>query len=200
MYQSEWTQKDVLHVFPHWNWKQGDSVDVWAYTSTPEVELFLNGKSLGAKSKTEETLHVSWRVAWEPGSIRAVSKKDGREVLTREVKTAGEPARIRLTADRSEIYADGKDLSFITVEIIDNEGNLVPNADQLVNFEIDGDATIAGVDNGNPVSHEPFQAFYRKAFFGKCLVIVRSPKVSGKAVLRANSDGLKSAEQSLVFN
>ena len=200
MYQSEWTRKDVLHVFPHWNWNPGDSVDVWAYTSAPEVELFLNDKSLGTKAKTNETLHVSWRVAWEPGIIRAVSKKDGQEVLSREIKTAGEPASIKLTADRSEILAGGSDLSFITVEIMDNEGNLVPNADHLVNFEIDGDATIAGVDNGNPVSHEPFQAYYRKAFYGKCLVIVRSPKVNGKAVLKATSEGLKSAEQTLVFN
>jgi beta-galactosidase len=200
MYQSEWTKKDVLHLFPHWNWSPGDSVDVWAYTSAPEVELFLNGRSLGTKVKTEETLHVSWRVAWEPGTIRAVSKKDGQEVLTREVKTAGEPAMIKLTADRSEISAGGSDLSFITVEIMDNEGNLVPDADHLVNFEIDGDATIAGVDNGNPVSHEPFQAYYRKAFYGKCLVIVRSSKVAGKAVLKATTEGLQTAEQPLVFN
>jgi beta-galactosidase len=200
MYQSEWTKKDVLHLFPHWNWNPGDSVDVWAYTSAPEVELFLNGRSLGTKVKTEETLHVSWRVAWEPGTIRAVSKKDGQEVLTREVKTAGEPAMIKLTADRSEISAGGSDLSFITVEIMDNEGNLVPDADHLVNFEIDGDATIAGVDNGNPVSHEPFQAYYRKAFYGKCLVIVRSSKVAGKAVLKATAEGLQTVEQPLVFN
>jgi beta-galactosidase len=176
MYQSEWSDKEVLHIFPHWNWNPGDSVDVWAYSTTPEVELFLNGKSLGTKQKQGDDIHLSWRVKWEPGTIKAISKENGREKQTREIKTAGEPAQIRLTADRNKLDADGKDLSFITIEILDKDGNLVPYADNLVNFEIDGEATIAGVDNGNPVSHEPFQAYYRKAFHGKCLAIVKAPK------------------------
>lgn len=200
MYQSEWTGKDVLHVFPHWNWNPGDSVDVWAYSSAPEVELFLNGKSLGLKQKGPDDLHLRWRVAWSPGTVKAVSRNNGKAVLTREIKTAGEPAAIKLTADRSKLSADGQDLSFITVEILDKDGNMVPTADNLVNFELDGSASIAGVDNGNPVSHEPFQAYYRKAFYGKCLVIVRAPYEKGSTVLKATSEGLKPAELKVTYN
>lgn len=199
MYQSEWSEQDVLHIFPHWNWSQGDSVDVWAYSSAPEVELFLNDNSLGTKRKQGDDIHLWWRVAWEPGTLKAVSKKGGKEQSTREVKTAGEPSQIRLTADRSNLNPNGRDLSFITVEILDKEGNIVPLADNLVNFEIEGDATIAGVDNGNPVSHEPFQAFYRKAFNGKCLAILKAPKSEGSTIFRATADGLTPAEINLIF-
>jgi beta-galactosidase len=194
MYQSEWTPKEVLHIFPHWNWNPGDSVDVWAYSSAPEVELFLNGKSLGSKIKQGDDLHLMWRVKWEPGTVKAVSKKEGKEMLTRVIKTTGAPAKIRLIADRTEINSGGNDLSFITVDILDKDDNLVPHADNLVNFELSGGASIAGVDNGNPVSHEPFQASYRKAFNGKCLVVIRSPKVAGNATVTAISEGLEQGE------
>lgn len=200
MYQSEWSGKEVLHLFPHWNWNKGDSVDVWAYTTAPEVELFLNGKSMGTKKKEGEDIHLKWRLAWEPGTVRAVSVRDGREVLRREIKTAGEPAAIRLSADRQKLAADGKDLSFITVEIVDADGNLVPNAANLVNFELSGEATIAGVDNGNPVSHEPFQAYYRHAFHGKCLAVVKAPRSRGTTSFTAVSEGLKADNIKLTFN
>jgi beta-galactosidase len=185
MYQSEWSDKEVLHIFPHWNWKKGDMVDVWAYSTAPEVELFLNGRSLGSKQKQEDDLHLSWRVAWEPGTIRAVSRnRSDKQVLEREIKTAGEPCGHQdLLPTGKDLSADGQDLSFITIEIVDAEGNLVPDAANLVNFELDGDATIAGVDNGNPVSHEPFQAYYRQAFNGKCLAIVRAPKSKGSTTV-----------------
>ena len=199
MYQSEWADKEVLHIFPHWNWNPGDLVDVWAYSSAPEVELFLNGKSLGTKQKEGDDIHLKWRVKWEPGTLKAISRENGKDKVTREIKTAGEPASIKLTADRSKLNADGKDLSFITVEIYDKDGNLVPYADNLVNFEIEGEATIAGVDNGNPVSHEPFQAYYRKAFHGKCLAIVKAPKTKGSTVFKASSEGLAPAEIKLLF-
>jgi beta-galactosidase len=119
MYQSEWTTKDVLYIFPHWNWKAGQTVDVWAYyNNADEVELYLNGQSLGKRSKAGDDLHVMWRVKYESGTLKAVSRKNGKEVLTREIKTAGEPVSIRMKADRSAIKADGKDLSFVTVELI----------------------------------------------------------------------------------
>ncbi len=194
MYQSEWTNREVLHIFPHWNWNPGDSVDVLAYSSYPEVELFLNGKSMGSKIRQGDDLHLMWRLAWEPGTIKAVSKKEGREMMTREIKTAGEPAKIHLMADRSEISSGGNDLSFVTVDILDKEGNPVPHAGNLVRFEISGGASLAGVDNGNPVSHEPFRANYRKAFNGKCLAVIRSSRSPGKATLKAFSDGLDPAE------
>jgi beta-galactosidase len=199
MYQSEWTRKEVLHVFPHWNWNQGDTIDVKVYSTYPEVELFLNGESLGSRIKQGDDLHLMWQVAWQPGVLRAVSKKEGVQKMVREIATAGEPAKIRLTADRTEIRAGGDDLSFVTVDIIDQNGTLVPNACNDVVFEIAGDASIAGVDNGNPVSHEPFQSDSRKAFHGKCLAVIRSAMNPGKATVKAVSKGLEPAAVELTF-
>jgi len=194
MYQSEWTNKTVLHIFPHWNWTPGKMVDVWAfYNHADEVELFLNGKSLGVKKKTGDDLHIMWRVKYEPGTLKAVSRKDGKVVLTREIHTAGAPAKIELTADRKNIKADGKDLSFVTVKILDKDGNVVPNADNLVNFKITGPGFIAGVDNGDEVSHDPFKANYRKAFNGLALAIVQTQEKTGSITFTATSAGLKGA-------
>jgi beta-galactosidase len=194
MYQSEWTNKPVLHILPHWNWKQGKSVEVWAYyNNADEVELYLNGKSLGKKSKQGDELHVLWNVSFEPGTLKAVSRKNGKDVLLREVKTAGDPAKIELIADRKNIKADGKDLSFVTVRILDASGNVVPDADNLVDFKVDGHGFIAGVDNGFQASLEPFKANYRKAFHGLCLAILQSTEKSGTMKLTATSAGLVSS-------
>ncbi|UKT65432.1 beta-galactosidase GalB [Pedobacter mucosus] len=194
MYQSEWTTKPVLHILPHWNWDNGKSVEVWAYyNNADEVELYLNGKSLGKKSKQGDDLHVLWNVNFEPGTLKAVSRKEGKEVLVREVKTAGAPAKIEVIADRKNIKADGKDLSFITVRILDAAGNIVPNADNLVQFKIEGEGFIAGVDNGFQASLEPFKANYRKAFHGLCLAILQSTEKAGTIKLTATSNGLSSS-------
>lgn len=191
MYQSEWTDKEVLHLFPHWNWQPGETVDLWAYYNhADEVELFLNNVSQGIKKKEGNQHHVSWRLAFEPGTVKVVSRKNGKEVLSKEIKTAGEPAQIRLTADRSTIKADGQDLSFITVEVLDNEGNLCPNAENKIRFDIKGNGSIVGVDNGSPTSMERFKASERKAFYGKCLAVVKSEKKKGSILLTAESDGL----------
>jgi len=192
MYQSEWTDKDVLHLFPHWNWKRGDIIDVWAYTNCSEVELFLNGKSLGKKSKQGDDLHIMWRVLYEPGILKAVGQRNGKTLMA-EVKTAGVPAKISLQADRKEIHADGKDLSFVTVTVTDKDGVMVPDADNLVQFKVDGDASIAGVDNGSEISMEPFKADHRKAFNGKCLVILQANRKPGTITLTASAQGLKPA-------
>lgn len=193
MYQSEWTKKPVLHILPHWNWAQGKSVEVWAYyNNADEVELYLNGKSLGKKSKQNDDLHVLWNVPFEPGILKAVSRKNGKEVLSREVKTAGKAAKIELIADRKNIKADGNDLSFVTVRILDAAGNVVPDADHLVEFNIEGNGFIAGVDNGFQASLEPFKANYRKAFHGLCLAIIQSTEKSGIVKLTAKSSGLSS--------
>jgi beta-galactosidase len=194
MYKSEWTEDPVLHVFPHWNWNIGDTIDIWAYFNCDEVELFLNGESQGTKRKEGEELHVSWRLPFSPGTLKAVGKTKGKEVLTQTIHTAGKPAKILLTADRKNIAADGKDLSFVTVEILDANGNLVPDADNMVKFEIDGEAFIAAVDNGCQTSHEPFKANYRKAFNGKCLAVIQSNNSPGNITLKARSDGLDEAE------
>lgn len=199
MYQSEWTNKDVLHVFPHWNWAEGDEVDIWAYyNNADEVELFLNGVSQGTKKKENNKLHVSWRLTFEPGTLKAVSRKNGKEVLSREIKTAGEPHRIRLTADREVIAANGKDLSFITVEVLDKEGNVCPNADNLIHFNINNNGIIAGVDNGSPTSMERFKDNKRKAFYGKCLVVIQSEKTKGNIKLTASSEKLEKAETVII--
>ncbi|QPH41759.1 DUF4982 domain-containing protein [Pedobacter endophyticus] len=194
MYQSEWTTKPVLHILPHWNWEKGKAVEVWAYYSNAdEVELYLNGKSLGKKSKQGEDLHVQWNVDFEPGTLKAVSRKNSKEVLVREVKTAGAAAKIELIADRKNIKADGTDLSFITVRILDKDGNIVPNADNMVDFKVAGAGFIAGVDNGFQASLEPFKAAYRKAFHGLCLAILQATEKAGTIKLTASSAGLSSS-------
>lgn len=199
MYQSEWTNKPVLHIFPHWNWKEGQVVDVWAYyNNADEVELFLNGKSLGTKRKEGDDLHVFWRVPFETGELKAVSRKSGKEVLTKTLATAGAPAKIILEADRSQIKADGKDLSFVTVKVVDKEGRIVPYADNKINFELKGPGEIAGVDNGCQTSLEPFKANYRKAFNGLCLAIIQSKTEAVEITLKASSEGLEGAQ--IVIN
>ncbi len=192
MYQSEWISKPVLHLFPHWNWQPGKIVDVWAYyNNADEVELFLNGRSLGIKKKINEGLHVMWRVIYEPGTLKAISRKNGKKVLARAINTTGKPAKIRLVADRQAIHANGNDLSFVTVQIIDDKDNVVPDAGILVDFGITGNGFIAGVDNGLQTSLESFKASRRNAFNGLCLAIVQSNNKAGTIVLKASSRGLK---------
>ena len=194
MYQSEWTAKTVLHIFPHWNWEPGKIVDVWAYYNhADEVELYLNGKSLGVKKKNGEDLHVMWRLKYEPGTLKAVSRKNGKTVLTQEIHTAGDPAKIELIADRKTLKADGRDLSFITVRILDKDGNVVPTADNLVNFKINGQAFIAGVDNGCETDHDSFKGNYRRAFNGLALAIVQTNEKPGSIIFTATSHGLQGA-------
>jgi len=194
MYQSEWTNKTILHVFPHWNWKQNDTVDVWAYyNNADEVELFLNGKSLGTKRKTGNDLHVWWRVKYEPGTIKAISRKNGKVVLTKEIKTAGKPAKIILIADRKNIKADGSDLSFITAMITDANGNTVPDANNLIHFEINGEGFIAGTDNGSETDLTSFKSSQRKTFNGLCLAVIQSKQKPGSIQISATSGGLQPA-------
>ena len=199
LYQAEWSDKTVLHLFPHWNWTPGQDVDMWCYYNhADEVELFVNGKSQGVRSKTPDCLHAVWRVKFEPGSVKVVARKGGETVGEKEIRTAGEPAQIRLTPDRAQLDADGKDLSFVTVEIVDKDGTLCPNADNLVNFQVEGNAFIAGVDNGSPISMERFKDNKRKAFYGKCLVVLQNTGKPGEAKLTATSEGLSQAEISVV--
>jgi len=192
-YQSEWTDKDVLHIFPHWNWNPGQAVDVWAFTNCDEVELFLNGKSLGRQKKGKADFNLVWRVQFEEGTILGVGYRNGAEIMRSEVRTAGAPAALTLSPDRAEINGDGSDLSFITVTVVDRDNNPVPHAANMVNFSIEGPGTIAGVDNGSQTSMEPFRAEYRKAFNGKCLVVVKAGKEKGEIRITASSEGLPDA-------
>ena len=218
-YQSQWTDKPVLHIFPHWNWsgKEGQIVPVICFTNCDTVELFLNGKSFGVKSyiypypgvqsttgewyfpprsripRTTGDLHLSWDVPYGPGTLKAVGTKDGNVVSTAEVVTAGEPAAIGLSADQNTIAADGRDVANITVQILDSQNHIVPAASNDVTFEIQGEGKIIGVDNGRPDSHESFHADRRKAFNGLCLAIVQAKLKPGKIQLTARADGLKEA-------
>ena len=198
LYKSEWTDEPMLHLFPHWNWEPGQEVDMWCYyNNADEVELFVNGVSQGVKSKTDDCLHTVWRVAYEPGQVEVVARTGGKETARKAIRTAGEPAKIRLTGNQYGQGAADDALMFVSVEITDADGNLCPLADNLVNFELVGDsAFIAGVDNGNPVSMERFKDNKRKAFYGKCLVVLQAEK-DGKTILKATSEGLEADD--IVF-
>jgi beta-galactosidase len=162
------------------------------------VELFLNGKSLGEKKfRDTKDLHLVWKVPYAAGTLKAIAKNNGKAVCTDEVQTAGAPAKIVLMPDCTEINADGDDLSNIKIEIVDKEGRVCPNAENLVKFKIEGEGVIAGVGNGNPVSHEYFKADERKAFHGLCLAIVQSKRERGAIRLSAKSEGLQAAEVSI---
>ena len=200
MYQSEWTTKPVLHLFPHWNWLEGQQIDMWCYyNNADEVELFINGKSQGVRRKTGEQpegrydmhntkaklnseYHVGWRVTFNPGEVKVVARKDGHVVGEQTIKTAGAPARIRLSKDYQ-----GKNTTFITAEVVDKDGNLCPWADDMIYFISEGDGKILGTDNGCQTSMENFKAPQRKAFFGKCMVVV-----SGNGSITAKSPMLQS--------
>ncbi len=189
MYQSEWTNKPVLHIFPHWNWNIGQDVDVWVYyNNADEVELFLNGKSLGTKSKQNDDLHISWRVKFEVGTIKAISRKNGIVVLEKEIHTATSPNTIQLIADKSLIKNDGYDLVYVTANVLDAKGNLVPKADNLINFEVTGGGKIVGIDNGYQANLSLFKASEIKAFNGKCLVIIQSNGKAEDITLAASSE------------
>jgi beta-galactosidase len=199
MYQSEWTDKPVLHIFPHWNWKNGETIDVWAYyNQADEVELFLNGKSLGTKRKKGDDLHVMWRIRYKPGTLKAISRKNGQTVLTREIKTAGKAAAIILSADRNMINADGNDLSFITAKIVDAAGNPVPGADNLIRFTASGEGSVIATDNGSETSMESFKATNHRAFNGLCLAVIQSKEKTGDIIVMATADGLKAASVTLT--
>lgn len=199
LYKSEWTRAPVLHLFPHWNWKENDLVDVWAYfNKADEVELYLNGISQGIKKKLDGALHVMWRIPFQPGTIKAVSRQQGKIVLTKEISTAGKEAHIVLTPDKSKINFKERELSFVTVSIRDANGTIVPLADNLLKFSVTGGAFIAGMDNGNPISHEMFKGNIRKAFNGLALVVLQPKDKLGKIVLTVSSEGLKPSSCTIV--
>jgi beta-galactosidase len=198
LYRSQWSDQPTLHLAPHWNWEgyEGEPIPVQCYTSFAQAELFLNGKSLGTRKKSNETLYERYRLMWhdvpyEPGTLRIVAyHSDGSPAMAKEVTTAGAPSCIVLRPDRREIRADGDDLCFITVGIVDDEGRLCPRASNAVAFTVQGPAEITAVGNGDATSTESFAANPYHVFNGQCMLIIRSSDGMGDITIGAASEGL----------
>ncbi len=201
-YKAWWLPNEpLLHVFPHWNWagKEGQEIDVWAYSNCAEVELFLNGVSQGRKV-LEKNSYLTWKVIYAAGTLEAFGyDQSGKQALHTGIKTTGAPAAIRLEAERNEMQADGADIIPVSVIIVDAEGREVPTADDLVEFEISGAATIAGTGNGNPLSHEDEKAPRRKAYHGRCQVLIEAQRERGSVTLTAKGAGLKSQTMEFII-
>lgn len=194
MYQSEWTDKKILHLFPHWNWKRGDTVDVWAYyNKADEVELYLNGKSVGIRKKTDSTVHVSWRIPWVAGTLKAVSRYKGKTVLTKSIRTSGAATRMKLLSDRKTVLADGQDLAAVSVQLIDQNGFPVPDAGKLLRFSITGPGIIAGTDNGYQADTLSLSKPLRMTWKGQAVAFIRTTGKKGNITLRVSAPGLKPA-------
>jgi len=187
-YKSWWGSEPVLHLFPHWNWEQrnGEPISVWVHSNLDSVEVFLNGKSQGSK-KVEPLTHLEWRVRYEPGVLEARGTKDGKVVLTEKRETTGEPAAIRLTADRSEINADGEDVAVLTVEALDHEGRPIPTADYPIHFKVTGEGALLGVGNGDPNCQEADKGEVRSLFNGLAQLIVQASRTPGKMMVEAST-------------
>jgi beta-galactosidase len=191
-----WSKWHWLDAVDDWNWKgyENKPLEVSVYSSCEEAELFLNGKSLGRKPTDRSTRFMAtWQVPYQPGELKAVGYDAGRQVASAGLRTAGAPARINLSPDRTRIAADGEDLSYITVELVDARGVRDPKAANLLRFAVEGPGTIVGVGNANPVSTESYQQPRRKAWRGRCLVIVKSERRAGRITLRASAQGLAPA-------
>lgn len=190
-YRAWWRPEPLLHLFPHWNWegKEGQTLPVWAYSNCDEVELFVNGRSMGRKPMAKD-MHIEWQVAYAPGKIEAYGYKGGRVVLKEARETAGPAARIVLSADRSGLTADGRDCAVIRAEVVDARGRPVPRAANMVTFAVTGPAAVIGVGNGDPNCLEADKASKRSAFNGLACAIVQTQKSNGMIAVTASADGL----------
>jgi beta-galactosidase len=197
-YQAAWTNAPVLHVFPHWNWagQEGQEIPVWVYTNCDDVELFLNGVSLG-KQTMRPLDHLEWKVRYAPGQLVAKGTRHGVAVETR-IETTGAPAGIRLAADRSTLAADNVDLAVVKVEVVDAQGRVVPIASNKITFTLSGPAKLIGVGNGDPSCHEPDKASSRSAFNGLAQAIIQTTHEAGTVKLTAQAPGLAPADLTLI--
>lgn len=221
-YQSQWTDKPMVHLFPHWNWAghEGEVIPVVAYTNCDSVELFVNGKSFGCKSAifpqqgnsggnnkfahpfvsaTTSDLHLSWDVPYEPGTLKVIGRKNGK-IITEEIHTTSSPAAIRLSVDRTSINADSQDIASVKVEIIDKDGLVVPDADNLIQFKVEGNGVLAGTDNGDPQDKTLMSSNQRNAFNGLALAVIRSKQKEGSIHITVKSGNLKSADLVISTN
>jgi beta-galactosidase len=189
-YKAWWGKEPSLHLFPHWNFegREGDTIPVWVYSNMDEVELFVNGQSQG-NQKVPRLGHVEWKVKYEPGSIEARGSKDGKVVLTEKRETTGPAVAIRLTADRTEIDADGEDLAILKVEALDKEGRAVPTAGNKIGFKVSGDGALIGVGNGDPNCQESDKEPRRSLFNGLAQVILQASMQPGEIHIEAFKEG-----------
>jgi beta-galactosidase len=215
-YQSRWTEAPMIHLFPHWNWpgRDGQLIPVLAYTNCDAVELYLTGRFLGEKRlefprqgtsggwnsyerpqifPTTADLHLSWDVPYEPGVLRAVGKRQGRQVAIAEVRTAGTAARLRLDVDRAEIQAGMRDVAHVEVRVVDADGVVLPQSNHPVRFTVEGPARLLAVGNGDPADHSPTLAQERRAFHGMLLAMVQSTMQTGRVRVTARAEGLAPA-------
>ena len=189
-YKAWWGKEPSLHLFPHWNFegREGDMIPVWVYSNLDEVELFVNGQSLGSQ-KVPHLGHVEWKVKYEPGSIEARGSKGGAVVLTEKRETTGPAVAIRLTADRTEIDADGEDVAVLKVEALDKEGRPVPTARNFIGFKVSGEGKLIGVGNGDPNCQESDKEPKRSLFNGLAQVIVQATRRPGEIRIEAVKEG-----------
>lgn len=206
LYQSKWSETPVLHLLPHWNWpdRVGQQVPVYCYTNYPKAELFVNGKSMGVKQKDKSNKYTRYRLMWndvvyQPGEIKVVAYNDRNEAVARQViKTAGEASTLKLTADRSTIHSGGKDLSFVTVEVLDKDGNVCPRANNLLFFDVKGAGKLKALCNGDPTDQTSFGSNYMRAFNGKMVAVIESGDEVGEIVLRVSGGLLKSQSVNII--
>lgn len=207
LYRSRWNkEQETLHILPHWNWegREGQTTPVFVYTNYDSAELFVNGKSMGVQKKHAATPQNRYRLMWtdvkyEPGTVKVVAfGKDGKPVAEREVKTAGKPHRIVLQPDRTQISADGKDISFVTVSVVDKDGNLCPTSTNQLDFSVKGKGTYRAAANGDPTSLEQFHLPTMKLFSGKLVVLVQSTEEAGNLELTVKGKGLQTGKVSLT--
>lgn len=193
LYQSLWSHKPMVHLLPHWTHpgKEGVEIPVVAYTNGDAVELFLNGKSLGKKAMHPDTLQIVWQVPYRPGTLEAVAYGEGEEIARCSTATAGKTAEIRLSAGKSTLRADRRDVVHIEVELTDKKGILVPAADDTIHFEISGPYKLLGVENGDILDGSPPKVLWRKAFMGKALLILQATAQPGTVRVKATAKGLK---------
>jgi beta-galactosidase len=213
----------MVHIFPHWNWEgnEGQVIPVMVYSNCDVIELFVNGKSYGEKrlefprqgnsgswasyatppvNATTADLHLSWDVPYEPGTLKAVGKKNGEVVCTEIIETTGNPAAIKLMVDSNQIAADGQDVAHVRIEIIDDKGNIVPTADNLITYNVSGSGKLIGLENGNSADHENYKSNKRSVFNGLGLAIVQAGNNPGKITLIASSEGMKDATVEIVVS
>jgi len=198
-FKAWWGDKPVLHIFPHWNWKgrEGQEINVWCYSNLDEVELFVNGKSQG-KQKMMKDSHLEWKVKYVLGTLEAKGYKNKELVETKVVETTGEPSGIVLIPDRASINADGEDLSIITVQVVDDKGQLVPVANNEISFSVGGKGKLLGLGNGDPADHGNDKGTERKVFGGLCQAIIQAEDHPGEITIKASAPGLKTAELKII--